>query len=599
MWQGGTRLHLQEKPFQLLLALLERPGEVVTRDELRSRIWSDDTFGDFDHSLNVAVSKLRESLGDSAETPRLIETLPRRGYRLTAQVRGVQLTESHRPKVVSWIAVVSLLGLSALVAILLGARNEWFAGSPDPEKIRSLAVLPLKNNSEDPGQQYLADGITAAIITELGQIRALRVVSWQSVAQFKGSEASVPEIAYLLDVDAILLGTVFRSGNRIRICTQLLVPEPERHLWAESYEENLGDLLGLQQNVARSVAQRIRVVVTPEVESRLAADVSVQNEALDSFFKGLYNWNQFSESAFHRAIEHFEGAIALDPGYAPAYSALADSWSMLSFYGHVPPHQGFPKAEQAAQRALDLDPGLAAAHNSMAAVLYCYRWNTSAAEKHYRQAIRLNPSLAMAHNWYSWSLADQARHEEALTSIHRAQRLDPLSVVITTAVGVRLYDARRYDEAMSPLLHALEMNRHFSPALLFLGLAYQEVGQYEEAVEAFRGAVTASGGELIYEAALASGHARAGRQREAEAVLSRLLERSEEHYVSAYHVAIVMLALNRIDEAFDWLEQALEDRSPWICRLGIDPLFDPIRSDDRFRELLRRTGRESSYRDSG
>ncbi len=595
VWHDGVKLHLQEKPFQLLLALLERPGEVVTREELRSRLWSDHAFGDFDHSLNVAVSKLRDSLGDSAVAPRLIETVPRRGYRFHVPVRDEQARESRRSRVARWLWAALLLTLSALVVLFVRVRRDRVRtpSAASGEEIRSLAVLPLKDNSQVSGQPYMADGITAAIIAELGKIHALRVVSWQSVVQFRDSEATLPEIAYLLDVDAILLGSVLRSDNRIRVSVQLFALRPERQLWAESYEEDLGDLLGLQESVARAAAQEIRVTVTPEEESRLAANGPVHKEGLASYFLGLHHWNRFSGSAFRQAVGHFEEAIALDPTYAPAHSALADSWSMLGYYGHVPPRQAFPQAEKAARRALELDPGLAAAHNSLAIVLYGYRWNFRAADRHHRQAIRLNPSLAMAHGWYSWSLADQARHEEALASILRAQGLDPLSLVINTTVGIRLHDARRHEEAIQTLLHVLEMNQHFSPALLFLGLAYQEVGRYEEAVEALREAVAASAGKPIYEAALASGYAKAGRRQDAEAALARLLVRSGEEYVSAYHIAAVMVALDRIDDAFDWLERALAERSPWMCRLGGDPLFDPIRSDDRLRELLRRLRTEN------
>ncbi len=602
LWKEGLKLHLQEKPFQLLAALLEQPGSVVTREELRSKLWPDHTFVDFDHSINVAASKLRETLGDSAENPHFIETLPRRGYRFIAPIAGGRSTAapSAKPVLLSWVAPLGLLALFGLVLVVNGGwPRSQLAGHLDLEPVESLAVLPFENTSEDPDQEYLADGITAAIIAELGKIRALRVISWQSVVQFKGSQAALPEIAYLLDVDAIVLGGVLRSGDKIGVNAQLVAASPERLLWAESYERDFGDLLDIQQEVARTVAREIHVAVTPEERSRLEDAPPVVPEAYDTYLKGLYHWNRFSKSEFLEAVEYFEEAIALDPEYAAAYSALADTWSMLSWYGHVPPHQGFPKAETAAQSALELAPDLPAALNSMAAVLYCYRWQFSAADKEHQRALQLSPSFALARNWYSWSLADQGRHEDALEEIRRAQRLDPLSPVTNAVVGMRLYDARRYGEAVRQLHLTLEINQYFYPALLFLGRTHQQLGSYEEAVEAFRAAVEYSGGAPIYEAALASGYARIGRLQEAEVLLARLLDRSEEEYVPAFQISTVFLALNRSDEAFEWLERAYEERSPWMTRLAIDPLFDPIRDDDRFTEILRRVGRTGDREGSG
>jgi TolB-like protein/DNA-binding winged helix-turn-helix (wHTH) protein/Tfp pilus assembly protein PilF len=595
LWREGNRLHLQEMPFRLLVALLERPGEVVSREELRARLWPDHTFVDFDHNINVAVSKLREALGDSAESPIFIETLPKRGYRFIAPTAELALEESSAVRGSFWTWRVSLF-LLFLVPLLIG-KAVWWRDSPDGaasiQEVRSIAVLPFENISRDPEAEYLVDGITMAIIGELGKIQALRVISWQSVVQFRDSQAPLPEIAYLLDVDAVVLGDVLRSGSQIRVGMQLVAAEPERLLWAETYEQHIGEVLDIERDVARTVAREIRVTVTPAERSRLIDAGRVTPEAHDAYLKGLYHWNRFTNESLRLAVEYLEQAVALDPAYAAAYSALADSWSMLSWYGYVSPQDGFPRAEVAARRALELGRGLAAAHNSVAAVLYAYRWEFSAADRHHERAIQLNPSFALARNWYSWSLADQGGHEEALAQIRTAQRLDPLSLVTNSVVGIRLYDARRFDEAIEQLHLTLEMDPHFLPALIFLGMAYQAAGRPEEAIGELREAVDLSGGQPIYEAALAASLAAAGRREDAEAILVELLVRAEAEYVPAFQMAILLVDLGRYDQAFSWLERAFESRSPWMCRLAIEPLLDPIRSDPRFVELLRRTGRRT------
>ncbi len=597
LWKDGQKIGLQEKPFQLLVALLEVPGEVVSRESLRDRLWPDHTFVDFDHSINVAVSKLREALGDAAEEPQFIETLPRRGYRFIAPIEAAadSLETSGSPASPriprGWLAAVTLLAVLALVlAVTVFKMRGRPTVSPNIGPIRSVAILPLENASSDSEQQYLADGLTRLLITELGKIQDLRVISWQSVARFRDSETPLPEIAYLLDVDAVVLGSVLRSENRVRVNTQLVALDPERHLWAESYEEDLGDMLDLQQKVARTVAREIQVTVTPDERARLEGVGPVAPEAYDAYLKGLYQWNQFSKPCFERAIEYFEESIELDPEFAAAYSALADTWSMLCYYELISPREGFLLAERSARRAVELDGDLAAAHNSIAAVKYLYLWEFREADVQYLRALELNPSFALAHNWYSWSLAEQGLFEEALAEIRLAQQHDPLSPAVNYSLGVRLFDARRFDEAIRQFHTTLEVTSSFRPALLLLGMTHQQIGTHEEAIGYFRQAVELSSGAPIYEAGLASGYAAAGQRSEAESILASLIERSREEYVSAFHIAVIFMALGEVDEAFDWLERAYEERSAWMTRLGIDPRFDSIRTDPRFIGLLRRVG---------
>jgi TolB-like protein/DNA-binding winged helix-turn-helix (wHTH) protein/Flp pilus assembly protein TadD len=601
LWESGSQLHLQEKPFEVLQVLLERAGDVVSRQELRERVWPGQSYLDFDHSINIAISKLRETLGDSADEPRYIETLPRRGYRFIAEVSGQEQEQKQerdrwRPRVRRGWAIGAVAGLFAVGGFL---AVPWQSDvSPDrtgsesttARPIESLAVLPLKNLSGDPGQEYLADGVTEAIISELGGIRAVRVISWQSVVQFKNSSDPLAEIGHLLDVEAVVLGGIRSSDDTVLVDVQLVGIEPERHLWTETYQEPREDLLELQQRVARAIAREIRVAITAQERRRLERPVPVVPAAYDSYLMGLRDWNRFSKEGFESAIEHFEHAVAMDPDFAAAYAGLANSWAMLAWYGYESAHEVFPLAEKAARRALELDPDSARAHNAMAAVIECYLWNFSEAEAHHLRAIELNPSFALAHNWYSYALSQRGAHEEAIESARTAQRLDPMSLAVNGTLGLRLYDARRFDEAIDQLLLTLEMNPHFAPAMLFLAMTYQRVGLYERALDLLHTAVAESGGAPTYEAALGSALAAAGRQSEAEAALRRALAASGEIDPPAFHLATLFAALDDFDRAFEWLETAYELRSPWMSRIAIEPLLDPLRDDPRFADLRRRVG---------
>lgn len=591
LWRDGERVLLQEQPFQLLRLLLERPGQVRDRKELRQTLWPDRPFVDSDHGINVAISKLRETLGDSAEAPRFIETLPRHGYRFVAPVAVNEQKERKARGTKFWRRGVAL-GFLVLFGAALLLTADRLVKKPAPAassgEIRALAVLPFANLSGDVERQYLADGLTMSIISRLGTIGALRVISWQSVVQFKDSRRQLPEIAYLLDVDALVLGGVMQEGERMRIEVQLVATDPERLVWVESYDLTGAELLTVQREVARTIAAEVKQVVRADEETRLLGDQIVAAPAYDAYLEGLYHWARFSESDLLRAVEHFERSIALAPEFAAAYSALADSWLMMGWYGYRAPLEVFPMAEAAARRALELAPDSAEAHTSMAGVLSCYRRRIEPAIGHHRRAIQLNPSYSRARNWYSWDLAAEGRHEEALQQIRVAQRVDPLSVVIHTVAGVRLYDVGRYAEAVRQLEFVLEMNPEMLPALLFLGQAQRQAGDLDDAIATFDRAVAISNGGPTYEAALVSVLAVSGRRQEAEARLSGLIDRSEREYVSAYQVAAALVALERFDEAFQWLERAFEEGSPMIARAAIDPQLDPGRSDPRFAEILER-----------
>ncbi len=459
----NQRIHLQGQPLQVLLLLLDRAADVVTREEFRSKLWPADTFVDFDDGLNHAVRKLREALGDRAEEPRFIETVPKRGHRFIAPVDGraglrgasgrPQGTPLQRHKLALGIAGVAVVvaavvltmnvaGLRGRFLRVIGARH----GSTVP-KIESIAVMPLQNLSGDPEQEYFADGLTDELITDLGKISSLRVISQTSVMRYKGTRKPLPEIARELNVDAVVEGTVERSGSRVRITADLLYAPTDQHLWAEVYESDLQDVLTLQDEVASAIASQIQTRLTPQERARFTHARPVNPEAHDAYLKGLYFWNLRTEQNLKKGIEYFQQAIEKDPAYALAYVGLADSYIVLGEHGAMASRDAFPRAKAASRKALELDETLGEAHTSLGAAKADYDWDWAGAEEEFKRGIALNPNYATGHHWYADYLSAMGRHKEAIAEIERAQELDPLSFMIDTAVGNLFFFARRYDEA--------------------------------------------------------------------------------------------------------------------------------------------------------
>ena len=586
----GRKIKLQEKPFQLLCTLLQHPGEVVTREELRERLWPADTFVVFDDNLNTAIKKLREALGDTAEHPRFVETLPRHGYRFIAAVESAD--GPSRPTAglrLVWIASLAFVALVVVAfALNVGQWRERLFGTGS-SSIRSLAVLPLENLSGDPEQDYFADGMTEALITELGKISALRVISRQSVMRYKSTEKSVPEIARELNVDAVVEGSALREGDRVRITIQLIQAAPESHVWAESYERDLTNILALQGEVARAIAREIRIAVTPEEEVRLAGARSVNPAAHEAYLKGRYHWNKRTEEGFKKGVEFFQESIEKDPGYALAYSGLADSYVLFPNYGITPPKAAIPRARRAAQKALEIDDTLAEAHTTLASIRATYDWDWVDAERKYKRAIELNPSYPTAHQWYAQYLVRMGRFREATTEMKRAQELDPLSLIINATGGFIFYMARQYDQAIKELRKTVELDPNFGNAHYYLGRAYVQKAMYGEAVAELEKAASLSGRGTVQIAELAHACAVAGKRQRALKILNELLrERLEKGYVSSYRVALVYVGLGEQDQALAWLKRAYDERSWWLGFLKVDPRLDPLRADPRFQDLLRR-----------
>ncbi len=612
----GIRIKLSGQPFEVLTLLLERPGEVVTYEELRAKLWQADTFVDFEHGLHAAVNKLRQALGDSAEHPRYVENLPRRGYRFVAAVRwaaeapetpSVAPAEKQTaPEQMAASASVAqrrgalgrqgttLLGI-ATVLVALGAgyfslRN-WRQPSPSAGSgIQSLAVLPLVNLSRDPEQEYFADGMTDELITDLAKIGALRVISRTSVMRYKGTKKSLPEIAGELNVDAVVEGTVLRSGNRVRITAQLIRAATEKHLWAESYEGDLSDILPLQGKVAGAIASEIRIRLTPQQQASLARARPVDPEAYQLYLKGRYHWNKRTLEGLRKAMEYFQQAVDKDPAYALAYAGLADTYVPLTNWGWLSPREAMPKARAAALKALEIDDRLAEAHVSLGMVGLVYDWDWPTAGKHFERSLALNPASPAAHLWYSNYLMALGRSDEALAEAKRAVDLDPVSPDLNHHIAWLLNMVRRSDEAIEQERKTLEMDPGFPPAHSVLAGAYLAKGMYREALAEAEKLSALSPGSPAALLSMASVHAGSGERSQALRELNELRALSKRRYVPSDYFAIVYLRLGDKDQAFTWLEKAYEERTGLLPWLKVSRTWDPLRSGPRFADLVRRMG---------
>jgi TolB-like protein len=604
--------------------LLEHPGETVTREELRARLWQRDTFVDFDHGLNNAVMRVREVLLDSSDHPRYIETVPRRGYRFVAPVEEAQppvaprdaeslpashpLLESEVPLASSppgtapesrfrqwWLnrfaAVGALIIAVTLVALVARYRLNP-TNSANGVRSTSLVVLPLENLSGEKDQDYFADGMTDELIANLAKIRSLRVISRSTAMAYKGTRKPLSEIARELNVDAVVEGTVMRVGSRVRITAELVQVSTDHHLWADTYESQIGDVLALQNRVSSAIVNEIRINLTPEERERLATTPAVSPEAYENYLKGLYYWNKRSDENLTRAITYFERATTLDPHYALAYARLSDCYAIISaeIFGTMPASQAAPKAKAASLRALELDPTLVEAQTSLATEKFNYEWDWSGASEGFERAIGLNPGYATAYQRYSLYLIAMGKVQDSFAQIQKARELDPLSLSINFSLGWRLYMARQYDAAIAQLKDTLDMDASYELPHLVAGQAYGQKGNYILAISELRKAVELSHGTPLMVSALAHVYARSGNRSEAEKLLAQLKTMSLTQYVSPYYFAIVYVGLGRNDEALDWLEKAYADRSNGLVFLQMEPELDGLRSHPRFIALQHRLG---------
>ena len=486
------------------------------------------------------------------------------------------------------------LHLYAVAAALIGiltifAGFELFQTSRDA--MDSIMVLPLQNFSGESEQEYFVDGMTETLITELSKITGLRVISRTSSMRYKNSDKTPPEIASDLDVDAIVEGSVLRAGDRVRITAQLIDARADKHLWAENYDRDLGDIFRLHSEVARAIVDQIRITLTPQDEVRLGSTETVDPEAYQLYLKGRYLWSQFTEESLLKSVDYFEQAITRDPNYALAYTGLASAYSGLSS-DFRPPHETMPKARQAATKALELDETLADAHITLGLVKFFYEWDWYATEKEFKRAIELNPSSAEAHTWLALYLTSMGRQNESIPELEKAQKLDPFSLILRSWWEWNMLNAGRYDDVIELCLATLDLEPDFAMSMVTLGLAHALKGDSEKAVE-----VSDKIGRLdhrevgsLIRALRAQVDALAGRREEAEKQLAEVLEIAKQHYVCAYEIALVFAALGRKEEAFEWLEQALEDASDCLVFTKVDPRFVNLHDDPRYQDLLKKVG---------
>ena len=602
----GKLLPLQEKPFQLLAMLLEEPGMLVTREELQARLWPQ-TVVDFDHGLNKAISKIRDALGDSAENPRFIQTVARRGYRFLADVTVVNTGDvaaaslenasvdsptlvdpppaKRRARRIAAVAVAAAALLLLPVAMLM-----WICSPSNSSltSIRSLAVLPLENLSGDASQDYFADGMTDELITRLAQIRGLRVISRSSMITYKRTNKPLAVIAHELDVQAVVEGGVLRSGERVRITAQLIRVPADEHMWAHSYEGDFRDTLVLQSQVAQAIADQIRVTVSAQLHAQDPRAVNA--EAYDSYLKGRYYCNKRTVEGLKEAISYFKHSISVDPSYAEAYSGLADAYALAGDWGYgiLPPAEAFPLAKAAANEALALNDRLSEAHTSLAFVLDLYYWDWDAAEKQYELAISLNPGYAMAHEWYAWHLLVLGHRAEGMFEMRRAESLDPASPIIRSNVADVLSVSHLFEESIQQSRKALALDPNFAVGHLQLGEALVQVHQYKAAIAEFQRAIELSGHLAAFDANLAHAYALSGRNSDALKIAKDMEMQPDLNPAANANIALIYVGLGDLDQAMSWLNKAFDARfNPSIL---IRPGFDPLRSDARFRDLRHRIG---------
>ena len=606
--KSGMRLRLSGQPFQVLAVLVEHAGNVVTREELHSKLWLSDTFVDFDHGLNNAIARIREVLDDSSETPRYVETIPRRGYRFIAPVADVrQVTESASsaestvspapkiacpdapsPSVVTvakrfpsrrlqmWLGGVAVLGVAALLFVLYRGRSAKGWRGP---AIKSLAVLPLNNLSGDPEQEYFADGMTEALIAELGKISAPRVISRQSIMQYKGSKKGLPEIARELNVDAVLEGTVERSGDRVRVLVRLDQVSPEGQLWSNQYNRDIRDLLRLQDEIARAVTDEIQVRLTPDERIHLASSRPVDPEAHDDFLQAEFLVNKRNERDLQAGITYFKKAIENDPAYARAYAGLA--WALVNL-AHLGTHRTkdiLPQARAAAGKALELDPSMDEAHVSRAMVLLL-EWNWFEAEKEHRLALTLAPNSWEAHRSYAWYLMNLGRFDEARAQTKYAEELDPVSPLSRSLLAYVDLLSGQTDLAIEEFKN--------SDWDLGLGFAYGVKKMYPDADAAFQRVASRWGREPVVVANLAWVYGLAGRKHDAQKLIDELNEVARHRYVAPALFMNAYLGLGYKETALTWMERGIEEHDPGLIGSRVYPILDPLRSEPRFQALVRR-----------
>ena len=620
--RAGRPIPLRPKLFDILMLLVENHGHIVDKEQLMSSVWTEQFVEE--GNINKNISMLRQALGENDRVYKFIETVPKRGYRFVAEVREVnkdrdadlaidsvttspvvtaeQDHSSDSQVLTAWWRpfrrtkfnrnlIALLLVTVVLVAGLLYlgfSRNRRALARPP---VASIVVLPFQNLSGDSAQEYFVDGMTDALIGDLAKIGALRVISRTSAMHYKGTNKSLPEIARELNVDAVVEGTVQRSGDRVHVRAQLIHAASDSHLWAADYDRDLRDLLDLQSEVARAIAGEVRIRLTPTEQRLLAPKRTIPREAVDNYLQGRYFYNRRTEQDMRKAISYFERAINADPNYAQPYAGLADCYNQLgtAMIGVMSPLDARRTAETAAKKAIEIDNQVAEAHATLGYVNY-FNWNWATAEEEFKRSIELNPNYASAHSQYAYYLVARGRFDESLAEINRAQELDPLSLSISSSRGFILEHVRRYEEAIEQFRRVIAIDPNHYQANYSLALTYVANNQFDEAINAAERAVEVSERAPAALGVLGLAYGVAGRKREANQILSELLKLQRQRYVTPMAISFIYIGLGNNDQAFAWLEKGYQERSNHIAFLKVNPTVDPLRSDPRFIDFLRRVG---------
>ena len=589
--KGGVKIKVHGQPFEVLAMLLERPGEIVPREELRQKLWPTDTFVDFDHGVNTAIKRLREALGDSAENPRFVETIPRRGYRFIAPVEPTATapeakdTSKRQKRIFVWAMA---LGISVVAALIVASQRERLFARRSGPPIQSVAVLPLTNLSSDADQDYFADGMTEALITDLGKIGSLRVISRTSVMQYKGTKKSLPEVARDLNVDAIIEGTVSRSGNHVRITANLLQASPEKHLWADSYDSEVADALTVQGELAQAVAREIQVTLTRKEHNLLSKHRPANPDAQDLFFRGIYDLQQGTQETQEAAIRYLQQAIEKDPSYAEPYSALA-----MVYANWVPganrPRDRMPKAREFALKALSLDNDVISGHLALGTVALNYDWDWTTAENELQKELESSPNHVYAHQFRARALVARGKTEEAVTVAKRSLGLSPAVVDWDNAVWVFIL-ARRYDLARKLAQEEVAALPNFPWGHFNLAQIYEHEGKVEDVAREFLRADELFGTDPKELERLRGAMAKDGAKGYWRRKLENYRESAKSGYVPPVLTAMACVRIGDKQCAFEWLEKGFQERDDLMIYLKVEPVFDGLRADPRFQDLVRRVG---------
>lgn len=568
--RDGNAVSLAPKVFDTLLMLVENPGRLIEKDELMTKLWPDTFVGEAALARNI--SDLRRALGGSSGEAHYVETVPKSGYRFVADVRLLENSGS--------IVIAERHTRTSVVV-----REELEC------EVRSIAVLPFQQIGSSVADEFLGLGITDALITRLSNIRQIAVRPTNAVMKYAGVSDDPAAAGRALRVEAVLAGTIRRSAERVRVTVQLVSVSSETPLWAEKFDEMFTDIFGVEDSISEQVALALTLRLTGEERRLLARRYTEISDAYELYLKGRYHWNKRSAEGLERSIDCFREAIALDPGYALAYAGLADSYTLMGDVGltAIQPKDAFSRAKTAAMKALAIDGSLAEAHAALAHLhMHLYEWPE--ARLAFERSIELNRNYSYARLLYAFYLEFNGRPRQAAAEIRKALHLDPVSMTINTDIGVIHYFTREYDLAIERYQKALELDSNFERAHFWLAAAYEQSRMYEEAIAEYILSIELSGGNLEARASLGHAYGKAGRKSDAVLILEELNIESSSRYVSPYDLAIINLGLGEIETAIKWLLQAGDEHAGWMIYLTVDPRLDPVRSDPRFKELLRRVG---------